>query len=311
MNSTEVIAEKYLTRYHLDFSGQLDFIYDDLLQKDNLLQLRSNTIAKNSKEFGYIQGSGGGSVGKLITDGLKLLYLSAEIISKEAVNIFNQNPLNILEELATEKYAGLQKKFNSDNYICEFGQDVNLEVWFSLLYKILDYKKRFYQLASELLNKGTIGDVTKTSKRLEEWSKVNENQLALFANHFNPILKKLNLEVDLVNTEYSISVKSKSDDEIVPVSRLSTGTKGLLLSLFPLYELNTTDSMILLDEPERSLFPDVQIDLLSHYQRLAPHAQFIVATHSPLSRLPLNPKRDSFYVLMKTGKWRFAGANLP
>ena len=51
--------------------------------------------------------------------------------------------------------------------------------------------------------------------------------------------------------------------------------------MFPLFELDTTGSIILLDEPERSLFPDMQIDLITHYQNLAPEAQFIIATHSP------------------------------
>lgn len=48
-----------------------------------------------------------------------------------------------------------------------------------------------------------------------------------------------------------------------------------------MYELNTKNSIILIDEPERSLYPDIQMDLMDHYQNLAPDAQFIVATHSP------------------------------
>ena len=47
------------------------------------------------------------------------------------------------------------------------------------------------------------------------------------------------------------------------------------------FKLDTKDSIILIDEPERSLYPDMQMELMDHYQRLAPDAQFIVATHSP------------------------------
>ena len=60
--------------------------------------------------------------------------------------------------------------------------------------------------------------------------------------------------------------------------------------MFPLYELDTTDSIILVDEPERSLFPDMQIDLISHYQKLAPDAQIIVATHSPFIAAAFEPE---------------------
>lgn len=145
-------------------------------------------------------------------------------------------------------------------------------------------------MASELINKGAIGDLAKLNKQYAKWSEANENPLISFANYFNPILRKLNLEVDLINTEYSIPIKSGNNEEIIPVSSLSTGTKGLLLSMFPLYELDTADSMILLDEPERSLFPDMQIDLMSHYQNLAPDAQLIVATHSPFIAAAFEPE---------------------
>ncbi len=216
--------------------------------------------------------------------------LSSEIISKDAINIFNQNPLNILNELSTEKYAGFQHKYSTSNYVYEFVQDVDSEIWFSLLYKILDYRKRFTQMASEIINKGAIADPNKLAKQYAKWAESNKNPLITFADSLNPILEKLNLEIDLINTEYPIPVKSKIKDEVIPIAGLSTGTKGLLLSMFPLFELNTSDSIILIDEPERSLFPDMQIDLISHYQNHAPNAQFIVATHSPFIAAAFEPE---------------------
>jgi hypothetical protein len=110
------------------------------------------------------------------------------------------------------------------------------------------------------------------------------------------------LEIDLVNTEYPIPFKSKNKDEIVPVSGLSTGTKGLLLTMFPLNELDTKDSIILLDEPERSLFPDMQIDLISIYQKMAPDAQFMVATHSPFIAAAFEPEERFILYFNESGK---------
>lgn len=285
LDLVEVISGQYMSRhYRLDFKGQVEY-----LSKDGSLKITDDKITKNGKEFKNIN-SGGGEVSKLVTDDLKLLYLSSEIISKETINIFNQNPLNILNELSAEKYVGLQRKYSGSRYIYEFVQDINAEIWFSLLYKILDYRKRFTQMASELINKGAIGDIIKLTKQYSKWAEANENPLISFASHFNPILKKLNLEIDLVNTEYPIPIKSQTKDQVIPVSSLSTGTKGLLLSMFPLFELNTSDSIILMDEPERSLFPDMQIDLVSHYQKLAPEAQIIVATHSPFIAAAFEPE---------------------
>ncbi|MDQ6845518.1 MAG: ATP-binding protein [Bacteroidota bacterium] len=145
-------------------------------------------------------------------------------------------------------------------------------------------------MTSEIINKGAIADPNKLTKEYSKWSESNKNPLVLFAEKFNPVLEKLNLEIDLVNTEYPIPVKSKIKDDIIPISSLSTGTKGLLLSMFPLYELNTNNVIILIDEPERSLFPDMQIDLISHYQNLAPNAQFIIATHSPFIAAAFEPE---------------------
>ena len=155
---------------------------------------------------------------------------------------------------------------------------------------------------SELIQKGLLGNVTKLNSEYSKWQKENPNELEKFAEELNPLLEKLNLEVDLVNTEYSIPIKNKKTDEIIPIQNTSTGTKGLLLSFLPLFSLDTTDSIILIDEPERSLYPDMQMDLMEHYQRLAPDAQFIVATHSPFIAASFEPEERFILYFDEEGK---------
>ncbi|WP_143709130.1 AAA family ATPase [[Flexibacter] sp. ATCC 35208] len=145
-------------------------------------------------------------------------------------------------------------------------------------------------MASELINKGVLADLNKLNEEYKRWAEANDNPIKAFADYVNPILEKLNLEVDLINTEYNVPIKSKVKDEVIPFSGLSTGTKGLLLTLFPLMQLNTDDAIILIDEPDRSLFPDIQIDLISNYRPIAPKAQFIVATHSPFIAAAFKPE---------------------
>lgn len=283
----EIINSKYLFHhYQLNFKGEIEYLYND-----GILKIFQNKIIKDGKEFENMPGSGGGTVGQLFEDGLKFLYLSSEIISKNSIDIFNKNPHDILAELSTNKDSNFKERYiNVQNYGYEFIEGIDSQIWFSLLYKILEYRKRFTQMASQLIHKGAIGDISKLSNEYLKWSKENENPVILFANFFNPILEKLNLEVDLINTEFPIPIKSKLNDEVIPVGSLSTGTKGMLLSMFPLYALDTTDSIILLDEPERSLFPDMQIDLISYYQKIAPNAQLIVATHSPFIAAAFEPE---------------------
>lgn len=296
----EIIDGQYFFHgYNLNFEGEIEFELEN-----SQVKMTNENVTKGDREVRHYPGNSiSGAVGNLVSEKeIKLLYLSADIISSEAVKFFNQNPLNILNDISSEKNSSAQKKHNDAGYIYEFTQEVSLEVWVSLSYKVLDYRKRFTQLASELISKGIIGDPARLSQSYEKWAEANPNPLLSFAKYFNPVLQKLNLEVDLVSTEYLVPIQSKSNNNIIPVTSLSTGTKGLLLSMFPLHSIDTTDSMILLDEPERSLFPDMQIDLLSHYQTLAPDAQIIVATHSPFIAASFEPEERFILYFDENGK---------
>lgn len=280
----------------LDFKGSIDFLY-----KNEELSVQESEINKNGSLYKDLTGGGSGTIGNLIDDGLRLVYFSSDVISKEAIDLFNQNPVNIINT-TNEKSSWNNININLPNYIYEFKQEINREIWFSLLSKVLDYRKKFTQMAAELINKGAIGDMSKLNKHYEKWSKANENPLLKFSEYFDPILARLNLEIDLVNTEYPIPIKSKSNDEVIAISSLSTGTKGLLLSMFPLFELDTDDSIILIDEPERSLFPDMQMDLIKNYQNIAPTAQFIIATHSPFIASSFEPEERFILNFDEDGK---------
>ncbi len=275
--------------------GSIIFIHDN-----ETLGIVKEGVLKGSKLFNSNR-DGGGTIEKLIKSGVKLLYLSSDIISKEAINIFNQNPADISITLESKKIEAFNK-FYRESYIYQFIQNIDEKAWYSLLSDILEYRKKFTQMASELISKGAIGDIKKLNYEFERWASNNVNPLTKFANYFNPLLERLNLEVDLVNTEFSIPIKSKVNDDIVPISGLSTGTKGLLLSMFPLYQLDTNDAIILIDEPERSLFPDVQIDLIENYQNVAPNAQIVVATHSPFIAASFEPEERFILYYDENGK---------
>lgn len=299
IDEIEILNGQFLwNRYNLRLKGKIEYLIGE-----KTLKILNDEISFDGRNYKNLEGNGGGSIGTLGLEGLKLLYLSAEMISKEAINFFDQNPLDVLSEMSSDKYSGIQKKqTNNANYIYEFSQNLAPENWFSLLRNILEYRKKFTQMASELIHKGAIADINRLNKRFSEWAVMNVNPLVSFANHINPILKKLNLEVDLINTEYSVPIRSINSEEVIPISNLSTGTKGLLLSMFPLYELDTTDSVILIDEPERSLFPDIQVELMSFYLSLASKAQFIVATHSPFIAAAFEPEERFILYFDENGK---------
>ena len=106
----------------------------------------------------------------------------------------------------------------------------------------------------------------------------------------------------MINTKNIIPLKHKITGENIPIKNISTGTKHLLLTALPLYKLKTKESIILIDEPERSLYPDMQMDLMDYYKNLAPEAQFIVATHSPFIAASFEPDERFILYFNEEGK---------
>ncbi|UUW09576.1 AAA family ATPase [Flavobacterium plurextorum] len=231
------------------------------------------------------------------SDKKDVVFFKANLISDKNLEIFTKSPIDLIEKHGSQ-LSEIEIDFQSrEKYGILFDDNANLEIWLFLLMEILNYRKDFTQKISELIHGIKTGseEYLKLGSKVQKWQQENPNKLQSFAEKINPILEKLNLEVDLVNTEYSIPIKNKKTEEIISIENTSTGTKGLLLSLFPLFQLNTIDSIILIDEPERSLYPDMQMDLMDTYQKLAPDAQFIIATHSPFVAASFEP--DERFIL--------------
>lgn len=73
------------------------------------------------------------------------------------------------------------------------------------------------------------------------------------------------------------------DDAEFGVEGLSDGEKQILLKVFPLFDMDMAQRVILMDEPESSLHPSWQSYLLPVLRRCVQRngCQFILATHSP------------------------------
>jgi hypothetical protein len=293
----KIIENEYLTNNDLELNCKIEF--EIKLKNRNFIFKNNEVIYGNTK---YINNKSGGLSNKFLISENEIknvFYFKANFISDNNIEIFTKNPIDLLEKYR-DKILNIKNK--PLIYKILFDDNVKPEIWLYLLNDILLYRKNFTQKMSELIHKGLLGNTNKLTSEFNKWQKENPNALESFAKEFNPLLEKLNLEVDLVNTEFSIPIKNKRTDEIIPIQDTSTGTKGLLLSFLPLFKLDTTDSIILIDEPERSLYPDMQMDLMDHYQRLAPDAQFIVATHSPFIAASFEPDERFILYFDEKGK---------
>jgi energy-coupling factor transporter ATP-binding protein EcfA2 len=281
LKELETRDDKYLDK-KVEFEA--DFIFDNI-------EINKNTIKFNNKNYSYsppASYTGKGidfqvkqfEIKNILNSNVLNYFITSGIISEKNISFFAKNPIIQIEKY-TEELKTIELDYFFENNGMIFDENTDSRNWLLVVSEILQYRKKYNQITSELINKGLLADTKKLQEEYNKWQKENPNKIEEFAKKFNPIIEKFNLEVDLVNTEYTIPLKNKKTKEIIPIHNTSTGTKGLLLTFLPLFKLDTKDAIILIDEPERSLYPDMQMDLMEYYQNLAPQAQFIVATHSP------------------------------
>jgi predicted ATP-dependent endonuclease of OLD family len=123
---------------------------------------------------------------------------------------------------------------------------------------------------------------------LEKWMSNNPDLLKRLAEQcLDPILIKLGLRVQLDINEESILnlgfVQLETLEGLgVPLEYWSTGTWQMIKTIMPLFLMKPANAVILVDEPERSLYPDFQTAIIDTYANLAIGSQFFFATHSPM-----------------------------
>lgn len=185
--------------------------------------------------------------------------------------------------------------------IIDFGVDDVDEYWESIVESISDHRAR------ELLIKNKVADAAigkngengkdkeQSSVEYRKWLKENPDPLAILADQcLDPVLFDLGLktkrEIDLqaIRNLGFIALQTIAGQD-VPRDFWSTGTRQLVQTIIPLFQLKPGNAVILIDEPECSLFPDVQRNIIQQYVTLAPDSQFFFATHSPLIASSFDP----------------------
>jgi predicted ATP-dependent endonuclease of OLD family len=227
-----------------------------------------------------------------------LISIESNIVNDKNTDFFNKDSFDIIS------------RFQNIELNHGFSYTINENIWFEILEDVIDYRKKQLDLSSKLTSGGQIFDST-ISEIINEFNSENPNPLVNYSDKFNSILKKINLEFDSTNTNKIISFKHLLTKENIDISKASTGTKQLLFTYLPLLKLNTKGSIILIDEPERSLYPDIQMELMNFYQKIAPDAQFIIATHSPFVAAAFEPCERFILYFNEEGKVTVRGGISP
>jgi len=280
LSNTAVGSNTFMTE-NTDFNDcEIEFYLHDQSVKTskNKLQI-GERIYENAKESMI-----GGVFDFSFVSKYKTYYFKSNLISEKNVSILDLNPLELREIFSTFKKEPLK---SIDTIV--FSEEIDNQIWYHLLNEIIEFHSKRYQKFTDLIGKGLIANLEKFNNEVKQFLEKTPNPVEKFGKKFNLLLEKLHLEIDYDNTEFAIPIRNKRKSEIISIQNISTGTKGLLLSFLPLYQLNTKNAIILVDEPERSLYPDIQMELVNFYQKLAPEAQLVIATHSPFVAASFEP----------------------
>ena len=177
------------------------------------------------------------------------------------------------------------------------GQDTVAEFWKLLIALIKDREARLieYNRLPENQHR-TIGEVER------EFLARNPDILKELAGFWEPILMKAGLRFDYEKASQPVQLTDNlkayiylaAENAVLPYAELSTGIRSFLFRLGHLYTIfryhRGKGGVVLIDEPENSLYPDFLFDLLAHYEQTAPGSQLFFATHSPIVAAQFKPE---------------------
>jgi ABC-type lipoprotein export system ATPase subunit len=229
---------------------------------------------------------------------LSINLLSKEPPSQRSPEVFYFSSFNSFEEFEESRNPYGEKTNNLQNSIWhkvfDLSQSSN-DFWRNIGYRIKSYHEESIKKRLEISDTEIITEIERKRKSYQEWLSVNKNPLAELGEEFlDKILVSFNLRVkkdiefnkkeDIGEIQFETLQGKKVNRNI-----LSTGTNQIINTMIPLFSDKPTDALIFFDEPERSLYPDIQTKIVDFYTSLAPGSQFFFATHSPLVASSFDP----------------------
>ena len=212
--------------------------------------------------------------------------------------IFENNIVDAKIEMeeAPKKETSKKEKLLSQiapESVVDFAFDDASKTWDLVLWEIKEYQAKLLEWGNKLASLATNKnhnpkDVVKQNSEYSAWVSENPNPLELLAEEcLDPILKRFGLKVKRDMDYQTIlnlgNILLQTTDGIdVHRNFWSTGTKQIYSRATPLYELSPKNAIILMDEPETSLYPDIQKIIIDYYTSFTKNCQFFFATHSPI-----------------------------
>ena len=206
-------------------------------------------------------------------------------------------PSDAIKKLDTNYNKADSGKFESlmEDKVWDFDLLNPSYIWDNIIEEIIDYNKQLYE-RSKIMTNAIMLDSSSKENAVDDFKKwINENQspiINLADKCLNKFLNKFGLHV---KTQLAIGERNNfitletNDGKELGVEQWSTGTKQIVIRGMSLYQIEPENTIILFDEPENSLYPDVQQEIIEFYTSMTNKTQFFFATHSPIIASSFKP----------------------
>ena len=217
-----------------------------------------------------------------------LAFMSAEAKTNQALHIEDVPATKLNDALALMKQIPYHHQISTETV---------QKMWQMLVYlvKRRESDRQDFELRHE--------NLSKTKQQLiDEFDNFYPDVLDKIAELWDPILEPAGLEFDRKNAKIPVQlsenlkayVRLRGTGERIQYSDLATGIRNVLFNvgyLFLLYfNRKIEHGLVLIDEPENSLFPDFLFELMTTLDRIVgDQTQMFVATHSPIVAAQFEP----------------------
>ncbi len=224
------------------------------------------------------------------------------------INFPTEHLSNVKDDNFEHNYIS---SFDKENFRLDYLKNLNQNSFIDFSYedkiKALDYLKQSIKnykleelelkqkIANEAISKNSkFEDLKKLTDEFNEWLNSKPNPLEELINYLNPTLHQLGLKIKedfdtkLILQSGDISLQTL-DGKDVAREFWSTGTKQIIDTVVPLYEIKPKNAILLIDEPERSLYPNLQQQIIDLYTSVGDNCQYFFATHSPIIASSFDP----------------------
>ncbi len=207
------------------------------------------------------------------------------------------------------EYAGDKKSVNIFEYLGHVIEFLHENMWDFAIKKAIYFHTNEKQIGDDK----DIRNIIKTSfavhSQLIRHSILFSIQQNVFSNpdtaprqiftkqvdDLNKIFKNLNIKSNLIQVSEKDLIFESVNGHKIGFDDLSSGEKMLYFMGFTLNQYNLKDALIMVDEPEDSLHPKWQQQIVRFFNNVGTNNQVILATHSPQIIASVHP--ESLFVL--------------